>query len=428
MDLLDLKVEKLVTGGRGLAHWDGLAVFIPGAAPGDHLQVRITGTHRNHATAEIIAILEPGPHRTTPLCPRFGVCGGCQLQHITITHQRHLKRDVVSDSLKRIGRFDPPPPIPEVEEVSPIWGYRRKASFKVRVVQDRTLLGFHQTSSHRIVDLEQCPILRPELNTLIEPLRSLVSSLSIRTRVPQLDVMVGDSGIGVIVHIIQPMSNQDHDRCLEFAQNHQLARLDVQQGRKDRLVSLVQQGVMAYLLEEMTLKFLPVDFIQVNGAGNINLVAKAMQAAQKGRVAWDLFSGIGNFALPLAKRFEEVAAVESNRSSLDRLRINSRKAGFLHTHVLQADLFSQVGLEALSHLPTPETILMDPPREGAVALCKRMEQYQPKRVIYVSCDPATFSRDAAILTHLGGHLGSVTPIDMFPHTSHVELVAVFDWE
>ncbi|MBF0416263.1 MAG: 23S rRNA (uracil(1939)-C(5))-methyltransferase RlmD [Magnetococcales bacterium] len=428
MSMIDLKVDKLVTGGRGLARWDGLAVFIPGAAPGDHLRVRITGTHRNHATAEIITILESGPHRTPPLCPRFGVCGGCQLQHLTMAEQRRLKRDVVVDSLARIGRFDAPPPIPEVAEVSPMWAYRRKAAFKVRVVRDRTLLGFHQTSSHRIVDLEQCPVLRPELNALMQPLRALVNTLSIRDRVPQLDVMVGDTGIGVIVHIIDPLSDRDRDRCLEFARMHHLARLDVQQGRKDRLVSLVQQGVLAYHLEGMTLKFLPVDFIQINAEGNINLVARAMHAAGKGGMAWDLFSGIGNFTLPLAKRYEGVAAVEGNRSSLDRLRLNSRKAGFLHTHTLQADLFSPEGLEALAHLPTPELVLMDPPREGAVALCKHMGQHHPRRLIYVSCDPATFGRDAAILRHLGGQLVAVSPVDLFPHTSHVELVAVFDWQ
>ncbi|MBF0145944.1 MAG: 23S rRNA (uracil(1939)-C(5))-methyltransferase RlmD [Magnetococcales bacterium] len=427
MDLIDLNVEKLVTGGRGLARWDKMAVFIAGAVPGDHVRVRITGRRRGHATADIVSILQPGPHRTTPLCPRFGICGGCHLQHLDITQQRSFKRSVVIDSLTRIGHFDASTPVAQTGEISPVWNYRRKAGFKVRLVRDRLILGFHQAGSHRVVDLDHCPVLCPQLNDLMQPLRSLVGSLSIRAQVPQVDVMAGDRGVGLVLHLIKPLSRQDHEHCLAFARDHGLARFDVQQGRKDRLVSLYQSGGMEYFLEGMTLKFLPADFIQVNGAGNIQLVAMAMAAAGHGARAWDLFSGIGNFTLPLARRHGEVWAMEGNRSSLDRLRLNSQRAGLERIEPLNVDLFSPEGVQSLKQYPVPEVINLDPPREGAIEWCRQIRQFTPQRLVYVSCDPATFSRDAAVLRHHGGALRAVTPLDLFPQTSHVELIALFEW-
>ncbi|MBF0421456.1 MAG: 23S rRNA (uracil(1939)-C(5))-methyltransferase RlmD [Magnetococcales bacterium] len=428
MDLFTLKIERWVTGGRGLGHKDGLAVFVPGSVPGDLLQVRLTSRRRNHASAAIAAIVQPGPGRIVPHCPHFGICGGCQLQHMDDTHQLRFKKDVVTDTLTRIGRFGSGLPVADVGQVSPRWNYRRKASFKVRVVQDRTLLGFHQTGSHRVVDIAHCPILRPELAALMAPLRSLITKLAIRSQIPQLDVMMGDAGIGLLMHVLGPLAGADRERCLEFAQDHHLSRLDLQQGRKDRLTSLVQMGPLEYHLEGMICKFLPADFIQVNGEGNVNLVALAMASVDPGGMAWDLFSGIGNFTLPLARRHRNVLAVEGHRSSLERLRLNSRRAGIESIHTLHADLFSEAGVEALAKQSTPELILMDPPREGAAVVCRNIERYQPRRLIYISCDPATFSRDAAILRHLGGQLRHVAPVDLFPQTFHVELVAQFDWQ
>ncbi|MBF0133170.1 MAG: 23S rRNA (uracil(1939)-C(5))-methyltransferase RlmD [Magnetococcales bacterium] len=428
MDLLDLDVEKLVAGGRGLARWDGMAVFISGAVPGDRLRVRITGRRRHHATAEIVAILQAGPHRITPQCPRFGLCGGCHLQQLPSAQQQGFKKEVIADCLTRIGHFAAETVIAPMEEISPAWQYRRKAGFKIRMVRGKPLLGFHQTGSHKIVDLDHCPVLRPELNALMLPLKSLVASLSIGDHIPQWDVMVGDTGVGMVMHALKSLTPHDHDRCLAFAKEHSLSRLDLQQGRKDRLVSLYQEGSLEYTLEGMTFKFLPIDFIQVNGEANRHLVSKAMALAGRGERAWDLFSGIGNFSLPLARRYEHLLAVEGNRSSLDRLRRNSQRAGLERVETWNGDLFSPDGLDHLQTYPAPDLILIDPPREGAVALCKRLGQFQPKRLVYVSCDPATFSRDAAIVRHLGGELREVIPFDLFPQTYHVEMLGLFAWD
>ncbi|MBF0109374.1 MAG: 23S rRNA (uracil(1939)-C(5))-methyltransferase RlmD [Magnetococcales bacterium] len=431
MERLDLEVEKLVTGGRGLARSAGMAVFIPGAVPGDRLRVRITGRRHHHATAEIVEVVQPGPGRVSPLCLHFASslekCGGCQLQQLDIEYQRAFKKDIVAESLLRIGHFAPLPAITPMAEVSPPWNYRRKAGFKIRRVRDRLLFGFHQAGSHRVIDLDHCPVLRPEINHLIAPLRALVQSLSVRDRVPQIDVMSGDRGVGLVMHLIEPLSPRDRQHCLAFAREQGLARFDLQQGRKERLVSLYQEGSLEYVLEGMSLKFLPVDFIQVNGAGNVNLVARAMEMVGEGQRAWDLFSGIGNFTLPLARRYQTVLAVEGNRSSLDRLRLNGHRAGFAKIERLHGDLFSASRIDSLGAGPVPELILLDPPRDGAVELCRRIGQFIPKRLVYVSCDPATFSRDAAVLCHFGGHLRRVEPLDLFPHTAHVELVALFDW-
>lgn len=428
MDLLDLDVEKLVAGGRGLARWEGMAVFIPGAVPGDRLSVRITNRKSHHATAEIVSILQASPYRITPPCQRFGVCGGCHLQQLTMEQQHLFKEEVVTDCLARIGHFSTETFVAPMTETSPAWQYRRKAGFKVRMVRGQPLLGFHQAGSHKVIDLDHCPVLRPELNALMQPLRALVASLSIPDQIPQCDVMVGDAGVGLIMHHLKPLTPRDHDLCLAFAKEHHLSRFDSQQGRKDRLVSLYQEGPLEYYLEGMTLKFLPVDFIQVNGEGNVNLVSKAMALAGRGQRAWDLFSGIGNFTLPLARRYEHLLAVESNRSSLDRLRRNSQRAGLDQVETLSVDLFSPDGLDSLQKYPSPDLIMIDPPREGAVEFCKRIDQFQPKRLVYVSCDPATFSRDAAIVRHLGGKLREVMPIDLFPQTYHVEILGLFEWD
>lgn len=427
MSLLDLDVEKIVAGGRGLARVDGMAVFIAGAAPGDRLRVRVTGQRRNHATAEIVEVLHPGPSRAVPKCLKFGECGGCHVQHIEAGQQRVVKKEVVVENLRRIGHFEGVA-VADVAEVSPAWQYRRKAGFKVRVVRGQPLLGFHQVGSHRVVDVPHCPVLRPELDGLLHPLRALVDSLTIRGQIPQIDVMAGDVGVGLVMHVLHSLSERDRDHCCSFASENNLARFDVQQGQKNRMVSLYQNGPLDYRLEGMDLKFLPVDFIQVNGEGNVRMVALVMDLAGRGKWAWDLFSGIGNFTLSLARRYEQVLAVEGSRSSLDRLDLNARRAGLAGVMALEADLFSPEGLEKLKQHVVPELILMDPPRGGSVEFCKNIKQFKPKRLIYVSCDPATFSRDAAIIVHGGGQLRSVLPVDLFPQTHHVELIATFEFD
>ncbi|MBF0357737.1 MAG: 23S rRNA (uracil(1939)-C(5))-methyltransferase RlmD [Magnetococcales bacterium] len=431
MDEFEITIDKMVPGGLGFGNGAKKAVFVPFSAPGDHLLVEVEKQHKNHCFAAIKKIITPAASRVQPKCAVYGQCGGCQLSHISSLHQEQIKSSFISDSLQRIGKIEPDGVVADLKAAPADIGYRRRAGLKVRVLKNVVLLGFFASGSHRVVDISTCPILDHRLERLLAPLRHLLEALGGNSFIPEVDCIAGDAGVGMVFHTIRAFSASDQDRLRAFAKEQQISQLWMQQGKKSRLRSLFSTSLLNYEVGGFSLSFKPGDFIQVNGFGNQILVDEVVAASSGnssnvGEVAWDLFCGIGNFTLPISTRFNKVYGVEGSPRAMQRLVENSKRNKTENIRQLRADLFKPFGLDSLDGLERADMVLLDPPRNGAFDLVKRVAKKPPKRIVYVSCDPGTFSRDAAVLVEAGMTLKSVLPLDMFPHTRHVELIGVFD--
>ncbi|MBF0459851.1 MAG: 23S rRNA (uracil(1939)-C(5))-methyltransferase RlmD [Magnetococcales bacterium] len=424
-EVITLQIEKMVPQGLGLGFHAGTAVFVPFTAPGDRILAEVTSQKAGHWFARCVQILEPGPERIDPTCALFTRCGGCQLRHLSGSFQRTIKETFIRETLTRF---------PNLREVIPLAteastqteGYRCRAGFKVRWVGSRLLLGFFQTASHHIADLTTpCPVLDARLDRLLAPLRQLIADLAVRHRLPQVDAVVGESGIGLIFHLLAAPAKRDLDALRQFAHQQGVVQLWLQRGRKTGMQSLVHEAELFYRVEPHTLTFHPGDFIQAHQAGNRLLVDEAMRQGGTGAVAWDLFCGVGNFTLPLTQRFTHVLGVEGYAPTLQRATANAAHCQTASVHFRSLDLFQEQEVARLATEQPADLVLLDPPREGALALVKWLVTQPVRRLVYVSCNPATFARDAAILVHGGFGLQRVQPIDLFPQTAHVELVALF---
>ncbi|MBF0382605.1 MAG: 23S rRNA (uracil(1939)-C(5))-methyltransferase RlmD [Magnetococcales bacterium] len=431
MDEFELTINKIVPGGFGLGFHMEKAVFVPFSAPGDQLLVTVDKKHKNHSFATIKKIITPGLDRVPPDCAVYGECGGCQLRHLKKPLQGEIKTAFVEESLQRIGKIKPDGVVSPI--VASPWGggYRRRTGLKVKVVKSGVLLGFFAAATHRVVDIASCPILDHRINDLLNPLRELILSLEGKNYLPEVDCVAGDENIGLLFHTLRAFSKFDVDKLKAFANEYKIPQLWIQQGKKSRLRSLHSNRVLHYGVENFSINFKPGDFIQINGEANGLLVARVMEAlgpkvGDGNSVAWDLFCGIGNFTLPLATKFAKVYGVESNPRALDRLKGNVKIAALNNIVPIKADLLKPAGLDRLKELESADLVLLDPPRSGGLELIKRLAKYRPQRVVYVSCDPATFARDAGVLVSAGYILKSLLPIDLFPQTSHVEMVGVFE--
>ncbi len=422
---LQLHIDKLVPRGLGLGFHDGTAVFVPFTAPGDRILAEVTKRQSGHLFARCVQILEPGAERIDPACALFTQCGGCQLRHLGGGFQRAIKGAFIQETLARFPNLRDTPLQETWAADDRVDGYRCRAGFKVRWVGSRLLLGFFQTASHRIADLTAvCPVLEGRLGALIDPMRRMMADLSVRHQLPQVDAVVGEEGMGLIVHLLATPARRDLDELRRFASEQGIVQLWLQRGRKTALHPLVHEAELSYRVESRPLVFHPGDFIQAHLVGNIRLVAEAMRQGGTGAVAWDLFCGMGNFTVPLAQRFAHVVGVDGYAPVLQRAEANV--AGSPATVRFQClDLFQERSIALLATERAADLVLLDPPREGALLLVKWLITTSCQRLVYVSCNPATFARDAAILVHGGFGLERVQPIDLFPQTAHIELVALF---
>ncbi|MBF0155102.1 MAG: 23S rRNA (uracil(1939)-C(5))-methyltransferase RlmD [Magnetococcales bacterium] len=425
MTEIEITIQRLVPGGDGLGfHADG-AVFVPFTAPGDHLRVRLTQGGRHYRRGEMVTLLSPGPERMEPLCSHYGHCGGCHLQHLQRDSRHQAKRAFVLDGLQRLGHIADAdaltrPLLPAPDDT----GYRQRASFKVRHIQGRLLLGFFAPGSHHLVDVARCPILHPALEALLSPLRQVLGRIARPDRLPQVDAVQGENGTAVILHHLDPLPTRDQERLRGFAQERGLLQLWLQSGRKQTLTPLVEGADPFYRLEEMALRFRPGDFTQANFAQNRRLVTQILELAGSGNKAVDLFCGIGNFTLPLGYRYAQVAGIEGYGPAVERGQNNARNNRMATLHFRQMNLHGSHRLD-IPELAEADLCLINPPRTGAKTIMACLSHSPVERVIYVSCDPATFARDAAHLSHNGYRLQLVQPFDMLPLTHHVETVALF---
>lgn len=417
--------------GRGIADTEGKKVFVAGALEGETVTYQRRKFRRNFDEAELLEVHEASADRIEAKCEAFGRCGGCSLQHITPGHQRDIKEQTLRDNLERIGRVTPRTWLEPM--TGPVWNYRRRARLAVKDVhgKGRVLVGFRERHAPFITDMQRCEVLATPIDSMLTDLSDLIGALSISARLPQIEVAVAENDIALVFRVLDPPTDADLDRFRQFGKTHAL-RIYLQTGGLDSVALLYPDAVeepLYYSLPEFDIRvdFEPVDFVQVNSDINQRMVHFAIEQLQAGpedRVL-DLFCGIGNFSLPLARTAGAVLGVEGEKSLTERAARNARRNGLDNAGFRVADLSKIDGSENWVKEGC-DRMLLDPARSGAAEVVTRMDLFGPQRIVYVSCHPGTLARDAGTLVHeMGYRLQSAGIIDMFPHTAHVESIAVF---
>ncbi len=440
-----LKVESLDLDAQGVARKaDGKVVFIEGALPGEEVTCSSGRRKNNWEQGVMTAMRRESAQRVRPGCPHFGLhagaCGGCKMQHLHPAAQVAVKQRVLEDNLWHLAKVRPELMLRPIE--GPAWGYRHRARLSVRHVLKKgtVLIGFHERKSRYVADMQVCPVLPPKVSALLMPLRELIGAMDQRDRLPQVELAMGDDVTALVLRHLEPVSDADRARLRAFAQQHGVMWW-LQPKGPDTVVPLDDGSqALAYALPEFDVRmpFKPTDFTQVNADINRVLVSRALRLldVQADERVIDWFCGLGNFSLPLARRAASVLGIEGSDSLVQRARDNAalnHLGGY--TSFAARDLF-EFGRDELLALEPAHKWLIDPPREGAFALAKALADLHaqpqagwqaPQRIVYVSCNPATLARDAGLLVHQAGyrctHAGVV---NMFPHTAHVESLAVFD--
>ena len=420
-------IVDLTHDGEGVADIDGRRVFVPGALPGERVEISLRKRRRKLVEASLVRVLEPSPERVTPECEYFGRCGGCALQHLKHSAQIMFKQAAVAQALTRIARTEPEEWLPPV--ASPPWRYRRRARLGVKYVagKERVLVGFRERAGPYLTDMRHCPVLVPPLDGLLGELADLIAGTSIRERLPQIEAAVADDVTALVLRVLEPPSAADAQAFRDFGARHGID-IYLQPGGPGTIAPLGEARTLSYKLEAfgLTLQFLPTDFVQVNAAVNAELVATAVSLAAiepTDRVL-DLYCGLGNFSLPLAQRARELLGVEGEAGLVARAVRNAALNGIGNTRFVTADLSKT----DWSFYREPwDIVVLDPPRTGAEVPIAELARSDPRRIVYVSCHPATLARDAQVLVHERGYKLKVARVfDMFPHTHHIEALAMFE--
>lgn len=420
-------VEALNDEGQGLAQVEGYTLEIDNALPGEAVRVAVLKRRGRTLRCLALAVREGHRDRIPALCPQAGRCGGCSQQHLSPELQRSGKQAALAALYEGAGVRPPKRWLAPL--LGPVWGYRRKARLGVRYRprEGDVLVGFRERGGW-VSKASSCPVLAPPFATLLGPLKVLLGSLSIPDQIPQLELAAGDKGAAVVLRHLAPLSEADLSALRNFATTQGLA-LYLQPGGPDTVTPLMPEApqLLAYGLPEfdLTLAFEPLDFTQVNSEINQKMVAQALSllAPTPGMKVLDLFCGLGNFTLPLARLGADVQGFEGSEALVARAKANAERNGLGAVPFAAADLYSDAF--AARHLPKAEAVLLDPPRSGAQALCEDLASTGARRVVYVSCNPKTLARDAAALQRQGYTLDASGIMDMFPHTNHVESMALF---
>ncbi len=438
-----LTVESLDLDAQGVAHnTEGKVVFIESALPGEEVQVSVHRKKNNWEQATLTALRRESSQRVVPGCRHFGVCGGCKMQHLHVGAQVATKQRALEDGLWHLGKVKAERMLRPIE--GPSWGYRYRARLSVRYVvkKGQVLVGFHERKSSYVADMDSCEVLPEHVSRMLVPLRELIGSMDQRDRLPQIEVAIGESVTALVLRHLEPLSAADLVRLRAFASEHPV-QWWLQPKGPDTVHLLDDGGTpLAYELPEfgLTMPFKPTDFTQVNHQINQVLVGHALRLlnAQVNDRVIDWFCGLGNFTLPIATQAREVLGIEGSEALVSRSRENAKVNGLAAKARFEArNLFDLVPAD-LAHYGVADKWLVDPPREGAFALAKALADvhadaalapgYQmPKRIVYVSCNPSTLARDAGLLVHQAGYrCVAAGAINMFPHTAHVESMAVFE--
>ncbi len=426
------RIASATHDGRGIAALEGKKVFVAGALPGEEVRFQRRKFRRNFDEAELLEILEASPERIEARCAVFGRCGGCSLQHISESAQREIKQQALMDNFERIAQVSPGTWLEPMSGSA--WHYRRRARLAVKDVhgKGRVLVGFRERHAPFITDMHRCEILAEPVHELIDPLSDLVGTLSIRARLPQVEVSVADNATALVFRVLDPPTPEDELRFREFGEQHDV-RVYLQPGGLDSVGLFHPESAaepLYYELPEFDVRiaFDPVGFVQVNRDINQRMVHQAVEMLEPGpedRVL-DLYCGIGNFALPLARRCGEVLGVEGDAMLVKAAAANAALNGIDNAQFRQADLSAIDGSESWLRQGW-DLLLLDPARSGAQEIAAHIDRIGPRRIVYVSCHPGTLARDAGVLVNEKGYrCDSAGIIDMFPHTAHVESIAIFN--
>jgi 23S rRNA (uracil1939-C5)-methyltransferase len=429
------RIESVTHDGRGIAALAGKKVFVAGALEGETVRFQRRKKRRNYDEAELLEVIEASPGRIEPRCPVFGICGGCSLQHVSAHEQRDIKLRALTDSLHRIGNTEPETWLEALHApgTDGNWNYRRRARLAVKDVpgKNRVLVGFRERHAPYVTDMHRCDVLAAPVNALLDALSSLIGGMSIRSRVPQIEVAVADNATVLLFRVLDPPNEADLGLMREFAASHDV-RVMLQPGGLDSISSLTPDEPQAPLFYELPdfdirIQFEPTDFVQINAAVNRLMVARAVELLDvgSGDSVLDLFCGIGNFSLPLARRARHVLGIEGEQRQVTRARENAAQNDVGNCEFRVSDLAVLDGSEnwLSEHW---DRVLLDPARSGAASAIEHSAVLDAGRIVYVSCHPGTLARDAGELVRRHGyHFESAGIIDMFPHTGHVESIAVF---
>lgn len=425
-------VEKFSHDGRGIARIDGKATFIDGALPEETVTFQYTSKRKDYDEGVVLSVLGASPQRVEPHCPHYAMCGGCSLQHLDGAFQIHEKQTLLLDLLQRVGHCQPERISPPL--ISDLWHYRNKARLSVRYVEKKqsALVGFREKSNPRyITEINQCPVLNRRVDAQLLPLRALIDSLDDSHCIAQIEVAAGDEDVALIFRNMTPLTPNDEEKIRAFADQSQF-RIFLQPAGTDSVYLFYPEEAGPYLTyclpdHDVTLQSLPTDFTQVNLSLNRRMVSFALQllALEPDDVVLDLFCGLGNFSLPMARYCQHVVGVEGSDAMVQRASMNARANGIHNAEFFCANLEETTALNMLSH-HTFTKMLLDPARMGALEVVKQIDKLNPERIVYVSCNPATLARDADILVNQHGYrLSDAGVMDMFPHTAHVESIALF---
>ncbi len=425
------RITSVTHDGRGIADTSGKKVFVAGALAGEEVRYVRRKSRRKFDEAELLEIIQASPERVAARCEVFGRCGGCALQHVSADQQRDIKFQALRDNLERIGNVQPERWLEAL--TGPEWNYRRRARLAVKNVvgKGRVLVGFRERHAPFITDMHRCEVLAAPVDGLIDALSELIGKLSIPARLPQIEVAVADNAVALVFRVLDPPNDEDRNAFRQFAEDHDV-RVYLQPGGLDSIELLspaAKVEPLHYKLPEFDLQidFEPVDFVQVNGEINRRMVHEAIELLAplpEDRVL-DLFCGIGNFSLPLARCAGHVLGIEGEATLVGRAAANAAGNDLSNAEFRCADLAAIDGSENWLHASW-DRLLLDPARSGAAEIVKHIGSIDPERIVYVSCHPGTLARDAGVLVNDAGYtLEAAGIIDMFPHTAHVESIAVF---
>jgi len=429
-------ITDLSHDGRGVTRIDGKTVFVTGALLGEQVVLRLRKRHRRFDEAEVVELITRSPHRVEPRCQHFDHCSGCSFQHLDAEWQIATKQRVLQENFERIGKVMPQTWLPPL--TGEPWGYRRKGRLSVRNVlkKDRVLVGFREEANPRFVaDIQQCEVMHPSLGPKVGLLAELISGMDAINDIPQIEFAAGDDIMALVFRHMQPLSERDRAALVAFGQQHQMA-IYLQPGGVSSVQPLwPEQPRLAFRIasddtrfDDVELEFQPLDFIQVNADMNQRMLARTLELLdlQPGDRVLDLFCGLGNFTLPIARRVAEVVGVEGEHGLVERAAQNAARNGISNAHFHVANLFEDQRGSEWARQPW-DKLLLDPPRAGADKVLEYLPHKQTRRVVYVSCHPASLARDAGILVNQHGFkMTSAGVMDMFPHTAHVESIALFE--
>jgi len=438
-----LRIESLDLEAQGVAHnAEGKVVFVEDALPGEQVRVAVRRRKNAWEQASLVELRAESAQRVVPRCPHFGVCGGCKMQHLDVAAQVAVKQRALEDALWHLGKVRPERVLRPMQ--GPDWRYRQRARLSVRHVAKKgtVLVGFHERKSSFVADIASCDVLPRHVSELLLPLRALIGSMATRDRLPQIELAVGDDVTALVLRHLEPLPERDLALLRAFAAEHAIEWWLQPAGPASALPLDGKATRLAYRLPEfgLTMAFRPTDFTQVNHAINEALVSRALRLLDPapGDVVIDWFCGLGNFTLPLATRASSALGIEGSAALVERAAAAAAANGLAaKTSFIARNLF-ELDASGLAAFGSADKWLVDPPREGAFAIVKALVDRldgaadatpwrPPERIVYVSCNPAKLARDAGLLVHRAGYrCAAAGVVNMFPHTAHVESIAVFD--